>query len=101
MESERYGISEQTVLEWRHSDSVEDHSHAIERSRRQFRKRIHPLPQEVVEVEISNDEAVHLRSSLDWPGAQRINDQSALSKAGPVLMNIFILERICSNLFRN
>jgi hypothetical protein len=72
----------------------------IERSWWQIRKRIHPLPQEVVEVEISNDEAVHLRSSWDWSGAQRINDQSAPSKVGPVFINIFVLKRVLSIFFR-
>jgi hypothetical protein len=31
MVSERYGISEQTVLKWRHRDSVEDRSHTPHR----------------------------------------------------------------------
>jgi len=31
MMGERYGISEQTVLKWRHRDSVEDRSHTPHR----------------------------------------------------------------------
>jgi len=61
MVRERYGISEQTVLKWRHRDSVEDRSHTPHR----LQTTLSPA-QEVVAVALRNVSTTLRQWHLDF-----------------------------------